>query len=155
MKCATPSLADPTETVQDNTAHSGARPFSCRCGCEDCAYQIRWLESELALSVDASLVGRLRKVFPDVIGDQPFALALMLHRAGDRVLSRSQLEERLPEERGHERVSTRIVDTQLSRLRRALGEGCIENVWHRGWRLTPAGHAKIAAALMPKLCEAA
>ena len=113
--------------------------------CDDLRERIAWLESELGLRVDpgkAETVRRALKVTP-----QAASILLALFQAGGQMVSRAMLDDAMPAVRRDPDFSTNVVDVMVCKARKRLGRDAIENVWGRGYRMTPDGLARVGAIL--------
>lgn len=112
--------------------------------CPNCARlreEIAQLRRELAYEVDLERVEEVRVGFE--ISPQEAQVLMGLYHAKGRALSHDQMLDTVPARGGLERESGKIPAVYVSRLRRRLGEGIINTVWGRGYRLTPEGVAVV------------
>lgn len=130
--------------------------------CPHCAEKddrIAWLESELGGRLAADLVDRIRSAL--IAGGRQSKragaakLIAALYDARGRTMTRPQLSDALPSTLGHTERSDKIIDVWVCHARKSLGKDAIENVWGRGYRLTPIGMARVAAILNPNPQQAA
>jgi len=67
---------------------------------------------------------------------------------GERIIGSDEIDEILPPVQGHrERGGFGFMKVMICHLRGALGADSVETIRGHGYRLTPSGRAKIAAAL--------
>lgn len=108
--------------------------------------RVAYLEGELGLSIELTRIADVIK-----LGMWPCVAraALALHDAGGRVLSAQQILDAVPPlDRSVERGTTDMVRLLVSRVRKALGADSVATVWGLGgYRITPAGSARLSAAL--------
>lgn len=84
---------------------------------------------------------------------QQAALVAMLYSAGDRPLSRFEIESRLP---GRSSLSVddrglKLVDVVVCKIRSILGVNVIGTVWSKGYHLTSVGRKLVDAAIIGDL----
>jgi DNA-binding response OmpR family regulator len=124
--------------------------------CDRCAEleeRVAWLESELGLRRETEAEDRLHRFMTSEAAytiNRPGAcrFTLALYRARGRAVSRPQVLEAVPPVAGGEdERNWRIVDVWACHARRALGVDAIQTVRSRGYRLTEAGMARVAAIL--------
>ncbi len=123
---------------------SRSQRYACKCGCEACAEQIRYLEDEMRGQLETAQIQRIKRCLP-VSSPQAARLALAMLAHGDRFVSRDNVDVVLPGSR--DRDGYKIIDVAVCRLRKGFGGDAIETAWGKGWRLTPVGRARILAAL--------
>ena len=124
--------------------------------CEQLEEEVAFLKSELGQGTADGDLQALRMAMRHVAGrnrigrSSPAAVVLTLYRAHGRILSKHQLMEALPPRAGgdDDRIP-KIVDVWVCRARIGIGRDSIENVWGRGYRLTPVGMARVAEILQP------
>lgn len=119
--------------------------------------RIAWLESELGLQQETSHIATLTHAISSsmegrrVTSGRPQAarFLLALYRAKGRVMSPLQIMEAVPPRdlaRDDERIP-KVVTVWAYFARCAVGKDAIQNSVGRGYRLTEAGMAKVAAIL--------
>ena len=84
---------------------------------------------------------------------QQAALVAMLYSAGDRPLSRFEIESRLP---GRSNLSVderdlKLVDVVVCKIRSILGANFIGTIWSKGYHLTSVGRKAVDAAIIGDL----
>lgn len=107
--------------------------------------RVAYLEGELGLSIELTRVADVAE-----LGMMSCAAraALALHDAGGRVLSPYQILDAVPSQDGNdERDTLSMVHALVSKIRKALGAGAVATAWGLGYRITPAGSARLSAAL--------
>lgn len=113
--------------------------------CEELAGELAYLRSELGLRATADEIASLRAAFGLSVGQA--RVTLLLAKASGSV-TKAQIEEAVPRRDEDLRCST-APKVYICRIRHKLGQDTIANVWGAGYSLTPAGRAKIAAAMTP------
>jgi DNA-binding response OmpR family regulator len=125
--------------------------------CEELEEEVAYLKSELGLQADADLIESLRRAMPlGGLASKAHGAAHLvaaLYRAHGRTLTRDQLMERLPSRNGRDDRDDKLCAVYVCAARKTLGHDGIQNVWGRGYRLTDAGMAKVAALLGPIVSE--
>lgn len=121
--------------------------------CPELEERIAWLEGELGLQRRTEVFNALRA--PAAPGtrssftrNQSAELLAALYAADGRTLNRYQLLEAIPSPSGKDR-DAKIVDVWVCWARKHLGKDAIDNVWGRGYRLSPLGMARVAALIEP------
>lgn len=117
--------------------------------------RIAWLESELGISRRNEVFQALRApaepgTRSSFTRNQSAEVLAALYSANGRVLSRYQLLEAVPSPTGNEDRNVKIVDVWICWARKHLGRDAIDNIWGRGYRLSPAGMARVAALIEPQ-----
>ena len=122
--------------------------------CIELEEEVAYLRSELGLLADEDALltlGRALGVSPVVA-----RLVLALYRANGRLLTVTHLNDAVPSAKGRdEYISQSFFASLVCLARRPLGRDAIETAWARGYRLSPAGMARVAAILEPVQQEAA
>lgn len=105
-----------------------------------------FLRSELGLSDDEVVVARLRAAYG--LTPQLGLVLALLHRRGERPTSWLLIDEALPRADGErDRSNPRAyANNRICLLKRALGEGGVENLRGAGWRLTATARQFVARA---------
>lgn len=124
--------------------------------CEQLEEEVAYLKAELGLVVGSDDIQALRGAMrdagsPDRIGrTSPASVVMALYRAKGRTLSKYQLMEAIPpRDRAEDDRNEKIVDVWICRARKGIGRDALENIWGKGYRLTPVGMARVAAILSP------
>lgn len=115
--------------------------------CEDLEEEVAYYRTELGISDDNDRYASLRNAMREAAkghrigGHGSVELVRTLYQAGGRVLTRWQILEAVPptDRRGEDERNPKIVDVWVCATRKSLGHEAIENVWGRGYRLTPFG----------------
>jgi hypothetical protein len=121
--------------------------------CADLEERVAWLESELGIQTEASLVERIRAAIPRGTPGRVSTARLVaaLYRAHGRVVSRAQLLEALPPKAGGEdERAPEIINVWAAWARKALGRGAVACAWGVGYRLTPEGMERVRLILQPR-----
>jgi DNA-binding winged helix-turn-helix (wHTH) protein len=107
--------------------------------------QVAYYESELGLSDDIELENRLRSIYTLMPTDAKVLATLYTARPG-RTLTREHLDDIISTFscRQHE---TKVVEVYICRIRKILDYESVDNVWGRGYKLSPIGRKKVGAAL--------
>jgi hypothetical protein len=122
--------------------------------CECCAEKderIAWLESELGIQREGDGIQNLRvymlaQPVPRAYKVKSVNFVMALFQAKGRLLTRDQVLIAIPPANGGEDERwPKIVDVWACHARRCLGREMIENVWGKGYRLSPAGMALVGA----------
>lgn len=112
---------------------------------EDLQFQVATLRDQARENDVETDTGALSVAFR--MTRQEASIALMLYRAG-RALPFWHLEENRAAQRGVELLGSNSIKVVIHRARRKLGgKDTIDHVWGTGYVMTPAGRAKIDAAL--------
>lgn len=108
--------------------------------CEDLRIENEYLRAELGRIPDER--SKLR-----ALGMTPAEASILaaLYAAKGRVVNRFVLFDNLPNENDFR--SPQIISVYVSRIRSAIGKGCIRCVWGDGYGLTPAGMEFVSAAI--------
>lgn len=125
--------------------------------CEDLAERIAWLESELGIQRDATLLAKLIEALPECSGGrlQPAMTIAALFAAKGRLMSRLQIMEAVPPRENEDNREVHIVSVWVSRARDMIGFDSIANTWGQGYRLTPVGMATVSGLIAPATAKAA
>lgn len=119
--------------------------------CAELAERIAWLESELGVQRDGDGLQNLRvymlaQPVPRAYKVKSANFVMALFQAKGRLLTRDQMMIAVPPASGGEDERwPKIVDVWACHARRCLGREMIENVWGKGYRLSPAGMALVAS----------
>ena len=116
----------------------------------DLEEQVAYLESELGIAVEATVVDDLRLRFG--LTPQQATLVRVLLGAYPKAVSRLVLADHIPPRWRKEDDDSNWLDVHVAHVRAKLGHGLITAVRRFGYRLTPEGHALLTA---PKLGQAA
>ena len=117
--------------------------------CAELEERIAFLESELGLTKDATLLAEIRTRFGLTAGEATLLQVLYQSPAG-RVARNWTLLEQLPPKEGGPDRGLKIVDVYICKLRKSIGKDAIETVWGEGYRLTPDARLKLSALLKPE-----
>jgi DNA-binding response OmpR family regulator len=118
---------------------------------------VRCVELEDRIAILEEMLGVNREEIETAVLSKAFGLSqkeawflLALWRAAGRVLSLWWLldnrPKRLSEEDGTE-TPQNLVRVYIHKLRRKVGHDCVETIKNHGYRLTPAGMARIQKAI--------
>ena len=109
--------------------------------------KVAYLEAELGLSDSIQLEMKMRSAFALMPTDAKVLATFYSARAG-RPLTREHLDDIISTFscREHE---TKVVEVYICRIRKILGYASIENIWGRGYRLSPEGREKVSSAIEP------
>jgi DNA-binding response OmpR family regulator len=121
-----------------------------RCAEKDA--RIAWLESELGLRLETDRYAVLRQAMRLATTHGWCAARFVdtLYAARGRAMTLEQIMDGMPPKAGgDDERDTRIVAVWVCRARKALGRDAIENVWGKGYRLTPLGMSRVAEMLSP------
>jgi hypothetical protein len=129
------------------------------------AEEVAYLRSELGLSVQSEVIGRLRGLIAanmaklyrqtgiqggGAVG--PARLVAALYAAHGRPLTKRQLMDAVPPRSGgDDERDEQIVNVCVCRARDALGAALIENIWGRGYRLSEWGMARVRDIIGPQV----
>jgi DNA-binding winged helix-turn-helix (wHTH) protein len=122
--------------------------------CAELEEEIAYLKGELGIRADAEVVDRIRRGLLTVRiansgGKHQAAECLAaLYAAKGRTVSPWNLMSAVPgPSRLGENRTPNIVTVWIHMCRRLLGREAIENVYGKGYRLTPAGMARVTALI--------
>lgn len=115
--------------------------------CEELEGRIAWLESELGLQRDGVVIQRFRMAFGLTTAEAEILHAL--HSAKGRVLSSFNLLEATISPSGNRDRAASVAAVLIVRIRKKIGHDAVTTVWGRGYHLSSAGMALVAAALQP------
>jgi DNA-binding response OmpR family regulator len=104
-----------------------------------------WLRGELGAARDADKHETLCKVFGTRHGTS-LRLIVALHAAKGRAMTHGQLEDVIGPDREAE-YHEDMVKVVVCNARKAIGRDAIRTLWGAGYAMTPAGMAKVDAAL--------
>jgi DNA-binding response OmpR family regulator len=107
--------------------------------------QVAYWRSEAMGNADISEQDAIRQAFK--IAPNQAWVAANLYRLRGRILARARIEDDMPLGHGHERLSGKVPEMMISRIRNALGFDVIETVRGHGYRMTNKGIALCDAAL--------
>lgn len=122
--------------------------------CADKDERIAWLESELGLRRDTDGYAVLRAAMRQATTHSWCAARFVytLYCARGRAMTVEQIMDGMPPKQGGEDArDSKIVAVWVCRARKALGHDAIENIWGKGYRLTPSGLSQVATILAPPL----
>jgi len=126
--------------------------------CEELEERVAWLESELGLQRAADVFAKIRAAMPAVVHGnlrgRATGLVTALYKAEGRTMTSYQIMEALPALSGIDERDPGIVKVWVCAARKTLGRDSIETVWGRGYRMTPAGLARVKAILEPERAAA-
>lgn len=125
--------------------------------CEELEAEIAYLKGEAGEAARLDELDRLRRGIVHLqtrnkVGRRGTALLIMaLYRANGRSLSSLQILEQIPpqDHAVDDDRRTNLVSVWVCWARKSLGSDAIENAWGRGYRLSPAGMARVAEILSP------
>lgn len=104
-----------------------------------------WLKEQLVAEVVGEHFAKLRAHGLSV---QASRMILTLYGRRGRVMSRDALCDAIPPvDSAHERDGESIVNAYVCKVRKLLGRDVIESVRGAGYRITPAGTAKVRGIL--------
>lgn len=115
--------------------------------------EVAYLRGELGLSLSVTRADRLAKALG--LTPSEAALALTLHSASGRTLSKYQLSEGMPQKWGGPDRDIKIIDVTICKLRGKIGKDTILTVWGRGYRLSDAGLSALNRLLKEQPVEQA
>jgi len=119
--------------------------------CDRCAEleeEVAYLRSELGLLADEDALLTLKRAMR--VSPVVARLVYALYRSNGRLLTCAHLEDAIPSKTGRDDyISQSFFGALVCLARRALGRDAIETAWGRGYRLSPAGMARVAAILAP------
>jgi DNA-binding response OmpR family regulator len=113
--------------------------------CEQLEEQVAWLKSELGIQMDSTRHAKITKGLR--LQGQTAAMVLVLYQARGRVVSQVAMNDAVPSPLVGEDRGPKFVDVQICRARKVLGKGAIENIFGKGYRLSPSGMNTVATAL--------
>jgi hypothetical protein len=121
--------------------------------CAELEEEVAYLRGELALTHEAETYARLRAHLRSRPGSHrggAIGLITALYSAHGRVLTTAQIMDAVPATKTeHEDRMPDISKVWVCSARKALGHDSIENVWGKGYRMTPAGIERVRAIVEP------
>lgn len=118
--------------------------------CADLEEQNAWLRRELGYRHSDATIGLLSDALRRGKYGGRVSCAKMLatlYGAGGNVVSKWQLMDATSDLSFEDERDSSIVKVWITHIRSALGFDAIENVWGKGYRLSPSGMAKVSAVL--------
>lgn len=114
---------------------------------DDLRHEVADLKRENGAAVEQTEMADLRKTFG--LSKNEAWMLLVLHHAGGRVLSNEHLLLNMPTVRidACDRDPSQV-KTVVAKVRAKVGDDTIETAWGSGYRITDAGRAKVAEALL-------
>lgn len=113
--------------------------------CEELQAEVAWLKDELGNRTTVERLAALK-----ALGCAPAMgrLALAMLAKPGRAVSSAALIDAMPQkDPAADRDDRRVLHVHISRLRLALGKGCVENCASLGYRLTDIGITRLRDAL--------
>lgn len=119
--------------------------FTCRCGCETCAEQKRWLEEELGMIVGSDRLHTISKLFR--LSAQEARLLNAIYVAQGKVVGKQLLNDSMGGPNGTEERDLKIVDVLICKLRRK--GAAVATQWGVGYYAKPELIEQLDRALNP------
>ena len=112
---------------------------------EDLREQLRFYQDAEKASRELAQTHKLMSVFG--MSEHCAWMVEAMYRSPRPVLKHWFEDNRPSKNRKQDEISSRLVETQICRLRKRLPAGSVENVWGHGYRLTDIGRAAVREAL--------
>lgn len=116
---------------------------------QDARAELDNLRGDMGLLAANEHAAQLKIAIPKLQPRDAWLLA-MLYGANGKIVHRDRLRLFMPTNDPDEGATPSLVNVRLWHIRKAIGRECIWNSFKIGWGLTPAGMAKVEAALSGK-----